>query len=122
MKYPKSLSPHGFPCPARFWQRYELLTWNQDPEKFKNRPMIQKTVRVPVGQVYLAVWAFLSYKRRELALPPLTDEDWEGMTIEEINGHAEEALSHFLELALEREDWEIQTGKTSLLDPLPRTI
>jgi len=89
------------------------MTWPEDSEKFKERPYVRWTVRLPFGQVLLAVWTRHSDKRRAQGLPPLTEEEWLRMGSKALEEHAEEALSHYLEWALETLDMDIQDGMFS---------
>ena len=117
---PKSRFPDGFEFPPKLWALYERMTW---PEKnFENRAYCEKRISIPVGLVFLAVWLHLSQKRREEGFPPLTDEDWQAMTIEEINAVSEKALSRFMEEQMEALDMCLAQGRLSVLNPLMRVL
>lgn len=117
---PKSRFPNGFEFPPKLWTLYERMTWPE--KKFEKRAYCEKRVSIPVGQVFFAVWLHLSQKRREEGLPPLTDEDWQAMTIEEINAVSEKALSRFLEEEMDTLEMCLIQGRLSVLNPLVRVL
>ncbi|MDS4055363.1 hypothetical protein [Accumulibacter sp.] len=117
---PKGKEPGGFEFPPELWARYERMTWSE--KNFENRAYCEKRVSLPVGQVFLAVWLYLSQQRREQRLPPLTDEDWYALTIEEINAVAEKALSQFLEEKMNAMESDLMQGRLTVLRPLSRTL